>query len=206
MGESIDFQYYYGAEAEQYAFFRIPKLLITDPQFKSLSTDAKLLYGLMLDRMSLSVKNGWLDDEGRVYIYFTLDDVDEQLGYKRDKAMKLLAELDTDKGIGLIERVRQGQGRPTRIYVKRFFIKDDEQGSEKSTPRSRENRRPEVGKTDLKKSEKSTSRSRNARSAEVGKTDPNNTYVIRSRNGSLTRTRSGAPVVTACLKARSLRQ
>lgn len=101
MGSSVDFQYYYGMEAEQYAFYRIPKILITDPHFKTLSTDAKLLYGLMLDRMSLSYKSGWLDEENRVYIYFTLEDVMEQLCCKTDKAVKLFAELDEEKGIGL---------------------------------------------------------------------------------------------------------
>ena len=176
----MSFAYYYGMEAEQYAFFRIPKLLITAPQFKSLSTDAKLLYGLMLDRMSLSVKSGWLDDDGRVYIYYTLEDIDEQLGFKKDKAVKLLAELDTGKGIGLIERVKQGQGRPTRIYVKRFFEATEVQTSEKPKSRVLENRSLEVGKTDSKTSEKTKSRLRNSRSAEVGKTDPNNTYVNKT--------------------------
>ena len=63
------FSYYYGYEAEQFSFYRIPKLLVTDERFRSISTDAKLLYGLMLDRMSLSIKNGWTDDLGRVYIF-----------------------------------------------------------------------------------------------------------------------------------------
>ena len=66
------FTYHYGNEGEQYAFYRIPKILITDPYFKYLSTDAKLLYGLMLDRLSLSMKNNWIDERNRVYIYFTL--------------------------------------------------------------------------------------------------------------------------------------
>lgn len=169
----IDFQYYYGMEAEQYAFYRIPKILITDPHFKSLSTDAKLLYGLMLDRMSLSVKNGWLDDENRVFIYFATADVIEQLCCGNDKAIKLMAELDSVKGIGLIERVRQGQGRPSRIYVKRFTLPDV--NSDKQISRDRESRLLEVGKTDFKTSEKPTSRNRENRSPEVGKTDPNNT-------------------------------
>ena len=101
------YDYHYGIEAEQYAYFRIPKLLMTEPHFKDISTDAKLLYGLMLDRMGLSVKNGWLDDNERVYIYFTVEDVCDQLCCKKDKALKLFTELDTDKGIGLIERIRQ---------------------------------------------------------------------------------------------------
>ena len=109
------FAYHYGDEGEQYAFYRLPKVLITDSYFKHLSTDAKLLYGLMLDRLSLSIMNGWIDEENRVYIYFTLEDICELLNCKTDKAVKLLAELDTNKGIGLIERVKQGQGKPTKI-------------------------------------------------------------------------------------------
>ena len=112
--------YFYGDEAMQFTYFRIPCQLITHPRFKHLSTDSKLLYGMLLDRMSLSIKNEWYDDTGRVYIYYTVDEIGSNLNCGRDKAMRLLAELDTGKGVGLIERVRQGQGRPTKIYVKRF--------------------------------------------------------------------------------------
>lgn len=110
---------------EQYAFYRLPKALISDSYFKHLSIDAKLLYGLMLDRLSLSMMNGWIDEENKVYIYFTLEDICELLNCKTDKAVKLLAELDTNKGIGLIERVKQGQGKPTKIYVKKFVSNDN---------------------------------------------------------------------------------
>ena len=99
------FAYHLGMDAEQYAFFRIPKLLITEPYFRRISTDAKLLYGLMLDRMSLSMRNGWMDDDGHVYIYFTLEEACEQLCCKTDKAVKLFAELDSAKGVGLIRPV-----------------------------------------------------------------------------------------------------
>ena len=116
--------YFYGHEAEQYAFYRIPKVLISDPRFRNVSTDAKLLYGLMLDRMSLSVKNGWLDNHGRVYIFFVVDEIQELLQCGHEKAVKLLAELDSDRGIGLIERVKRGQGKPTIIYVKQFCEKE----------------------------------------------------------------------------------
>jgi len=114
------FDYYYGDESNQFSFYRIPRQLITGEQFKKLSTDAKLLYGLLLDRMGLSAKNGWYDDQGRVYIYYTLDEIQADLGCGHEKAVKLLAELDTGKGFGLIERVKRGQGRPAKIYVKRF--------------------------------------------------------------------------------------
>ena len=122
------FAYHLGMDAEQYAFFRIPKLLITEPYFRRLSTDAKLLYGLMLDRMSLSMRNGWMDDDGHVYIYFTLEEACEQLCCKTDKAVKLFAELDSAKGVGLIRRVKQGLGRPAKIYVLRFMGIEDEPG------------------------------------------------------------------------------
>lgn len=114
------FDYYYGDESNSFSYFRIPWQLVTDDQSRPLSTDAKLLYGLLLDRMGLSAKNGWCDKQRRVYIYYTLDEIQEDLGCGHNKAVRLLAELDTSKGCGLIERVKQGQGRPTIIYVKRF--------------------------------------------------------------------------------------
>lgn len=119
---ALELSYFYGSEAEQYSFYRIPKVLLTDQHYKGMSMEAKVLYGLMLDRMGLSVRNGWLDREGRVYIYFTLEDALEALGCGKDKAVRLFKELDTASGIGLIERCRQGQGRPARIYVKNFIL------------------------------------------------------------------------------------
>ena len=120
MPEVILSDYFYGQESEEFIYFKIPRLLITDQKFKHVSTDAKLLYGMLLDRMGLSAKNGWYDELGRVYIYYTVDEICEDMCCGRDKAMKLLAELDQKKGIGLVERVKQGQGRPTKLYVKRF--------------------------------------------------------------------------------------
>lgn len=109
--------YYYQVEGEQFSFYRIPKVLLTDSLFASLTFGAKMLYGLMLDRMSLSRQSGWLDSQGRIYIFFTLENVQKLMGCGRTKAAKLLRELD---GIGLIRRVHQGQGRPDRIYVMNF--------------------------------------------------------------------------------------
>ena len=128
---SLELAYFYGSEAEQYSFYRIPKVLLTDHRYKSVSMEAKVLYGLMLDRMGLSVRNGWLDSEGRVYIYFTLEDALAMLGCGKDKAVRLFKELDKSGGIGLIERRKQGQGKPTRIYVKNFTLPPD---PEKCTP------------------------------------------------------------------------
>lgn len=122
----MNFNYFYGAQAESYSFIRVPRLLITGEEFKELSTDAKLLYSLLLDRMGLSLRSGWLDAEGRVYIYYTVDEIQDNLNCGHGKACKLLAELDTVKGIGLIERKKQGQGKPTKIYVKQFVERDSD--------------------------------------------------------------------------------
>ena len=193
MGEPLRFDYYYGVEAEQFSFYRVPRLLIKDERFRGLSSDAKLLYGLMLDRMSLSMKNGWLDDESRAYIIYTIDNIREDLGCSKEKAVKVLAELDAGKGIGLVEKIRRGLGKPDIIYVKNFIIQDegrkepfnadvstevgktDFKRSEKPTSRSQENRLQEVGKTDFSRSEKLTSRGRENQLQEVGESDPNYT-------------------------------
>lgn len=102
MDGGLKFDYYCGAEAEQFSFYRVPRLLIKDRRFKGLSSDAKLLYGLMLDRMALSMKNGWFDDENRAYIHYTVENIMEDLGCARATCAKVLAELDSKKGIGLI--------------------------------------------------------------------------------------------------------
>lgn len=116
--QTIPHDYYYGCEAEQYTFYRFPKALFTNNRYKAMSDSAKILYGLMLDRMGLSLKNGWLDKQNRVFIYFTLEDLQEYMNCGHNKGVKLMAELDN---IGLIERVKQGLGRPAIIYVKRFL-------------------------------------------------------------------------------------
>ena len=193
MGELLKFDYYYGVEAEQFSFYRVPRLLIKDERFKGLSSDAKLLYGLMLDRMALSMKNGWLDDENRAYIIYTIENIREDLGCSKEKAVKVLAELDTGKGIGLVEKIRRGLGKPDIIYVKNFVISDggrkepsntdvskevgktDFKRSEKPTSRSQESRLQEVEETDFSRSENLTSRGRENQLQEVGESDPNYT-------------------------------
>ena len=109
--------YFYGQAGELFSFYRIPKALFQEPRFQSLSTDAKTLYGILLDRMSLSVKNGWLDKQNRVFIIFTIEDVKRALCCADNKATKLLRELEK---FGLIERKRRGLGKPDLIYVKNF--------------------------------------------------------------------------------------
>ena len=122
--QKIQFDYFRGMEAEQYSFYRVPKVLFTAECFKSLSCEAKVLYGLMLDRMSLSIKNRWFDDEDRVYIIFTVDEIAELMNCGTQKAVKMIKELDTRNGIGLIEKKRLGLGKPNVIYVKNFMIKE----------------------------------------------------------------------------------
>ena len=180
--QEIQFDYYRGMEAEQYTFYRIPKVLFTAECFKSLSCEAKVLYGLLLDRMSLSIKNRWFDEEDRVYIIFTVEDVMELLSCSRQKAIKNLAELDAEKGIGLIEKRRLGLGKPNVIYVKNFIIKEtvnpeneekkpenagNTQKYENHTSRSMKNRLQEVPESNFKKYEKPTSGSMKNRLQEV---------------------------------------
>ena len=132
-------EYFYGEQADSYSFYRIPRQLITGEKYKGLSVEAKLLYGMMLDRMGLSLRNGWLDKTGRVYIYYTVEEIQGDLGCGHVKAGRLLAELDTVKGMGLIERVRQGQGKPTKIYVKKFSPDPPPQGEKSGLPRQPQN-------------------------------------------------------------------
>ncbi len=113
------FSYFYGQQAEQFAFYRIPKVLFTDPRFRQVSAEAKTLYGILLDRMNLSAKNGWQDEDGRIFIIFTVEEIMECLNCGNKKAIALLTELETKAG--LIERRRQGLGKPNLIYVKNFI-------------------------------------------------------------------------------------
>lgn len=112
------FDYFYGAQSQQFAFYRIPKVLFTDNRFQKISTEGKVLYGLLLDRVSLSMENGWIDDEGRVYIIFTLTTIRQAMNCAEKSAIKYLTELEE---FGLIERIRQGFGKPALIYVKNFI-------------------------------------------------------------------------------------
>lgn len=109
--------YFYGQAGELFSFYRIPKALFQEQRFQDLSTDAKTLYGILLDRMSLSVKNEWFDKKGRVFIIFTIEDVKRTLRCADNKATRLLRELEK---FGLIERKRRGQGKPCLVYVKNF--------------------------------------------------------------------------------------
>lgn len=184
--QKIQFEYFRGMEAEQYSFYRVPKVLFTAECFKSLSCEAKVLYGLMLDRMSLSIKNRWFDEEDRVYIIFTVEEIMDLLGCARQKAIKNIAELDTEKGIGLIEKKRLGLGKPNVIYVKNFMIQDypvqekeekkpesagNTQKYENQTLRSMESEFQEVPKRNFQKYENQTSGSMKNELQEVPESD-----------------------------------
>ncbi len=171
MTDTAGFDYYYGDESEQFSFYRIPRRLVTGEAFRRLSTDAKLLYGLLLDRMGLSAKNGWYDEQGRVFIYYPLGEIQEDLNCGHDKATKLLVELDSGKGFGLIERKKQGQGKPTKIYVKRFTTRaiQPQPPGPLEIPRLPLFRSPDCGKAAAQTAEKPQSRMRESRSQECGK-------------------------------------
>lgn len=129
------FDYFYGLEAGQYSFFRVPKILFQAERFKILSCEAKILYGLLLDRMSLSIKNRWFDGNDRVYIIFTVEEITEQLNCGSQKVVRLLKELDE---IGLIEKKRSGFGKPNIIYVKNFMAQQTEEQETKEEQEGKE--------------------------------------------------------------------
>ena len=153
-----DFDYYYCVEAEQFTFVRVPKVLFTDKEhFGSLSNEAKLLYGLLLERMILSRKNNWIDKHNRVYIIFPVEEIKESLNVGHEKALNLLKELDDQSGIGLVKKKRRGLGLPSILYVKNFIVKGEQNTDRVPTSRSLENGIQEVRKSDFCKSEKQTS-------------------------------------------------
>ena len=156
--------YFYGGQADLFSFYRLPKALFVDPRFRAVSADSKILYGLLLDRMGLSVKNGWTDDTGRVYIIFTTEEIMEALYCADNKATKLMKELE---GVGLIERKRRGLGKPSLIYVKNFI-------SESSEPRiqNRENHDFRTVKNATLESLKSRGIKNNQNNTDLSETDP----------------------------------
>lgn len=181
MEQKVSFDYFYGTQADQYSFYRIPKALFQNDYFKNLSSDAKILYGLMLDRMSLSIKNQWFDEQNRAYIYFSIEDIMELLNCGKNKAIKSLQELDQENGIGLIEKKRQGFGKTNIIYVKSFVIPDKKSAVQEDLPgisqkfeiqtADEKEDDTEVCKINFKKSQKQTSRSPENKLPEVCKTN-----------------------------------
>ena len=124
----MKFNYFYGAEADQFSFIRIPRIMLTDESFAGLSMAAKMLYGVLLDRMSMSRKNGWADEEDRIFIIYQIGEIQEDLGFSKKKAIELLSELEK---FGLLEKKRRGHGLPNVLYVKSFMTDIESRGTEK---------------------------------------------------------------------------
>lgn len=140
----MDLDYFYEDNADSFTFYRIPKVLVVDERYKNLSNGAKMLYGILLDRVSLSKKNKFFDRKKRVYIYFTIEEIMEDMAISRPTAIKYLKELDNKQGIGLIEKVFCGKFRATRIYVKNAMSRGKR---DKSTVYPQEN--PQIHKNPL---------------------------------------------------------
>ena len=119
----MQFDYYYGNQAEQFSFIKIPRMLLLDPTFAPLSIQSKLLYGVLLDRMGLSMRNGWFDEENRVYIIYQISEIQDDLGFSKRKAIDYLTELEK---FGLVEKKRRGRGLPSILYIKSFMVKEVE--------------------------------------------------------------------------------
>ncbi len=173
------FDFYYGNEAEQFTFLRVPKFLFTDSAFAAMSSDAKILYSLMLDRMGLSVKSGWLDEQNRVYIIFTHEEAQKSMNCGGDKCTKIFKELEE---IGLIYRKKRGMGRPAIIYVKNFVRESEDccedeistaecevKTSENQESRLLKNRSQDFGKSEVLTTENQDSRLPKNRSQDFGK-------------------------------------
>lgn len=171
-GAGLEFDYFYKRDLERFQFFMLPKILVTGEQFKTISSDAKILYACLFDRISLSAKNDWLDKEGRIYIIFTIEEIMKTINRSRPTAVKALDELDKNTGgIGLIERKRLGFGKPNIIYVKDFTSYEGEK-LENQTSRSKNIELQEVKKFNY--------RSKGTELQEVKKVDPTNTNYIKT--------------------------
>lgn len=177
MVEKISFDYYYGKEADQFTFFRIPKILFTDKVFKKLSVDAKVLYGILLDRMSLSMKNKWFDEKNRVYIVYPIEEIAETFGCGTQKATKILQELDDKKGIGLVEKKRLGLGKPNILYVKNFILSKVEKINESSPEIIT---KPDLLKSQFQNGENHNSGMMNITKQELLKSPGNNTNINKT--------------------------
>lgn len=142
------YEYYTQQEVKLFDYFMIPKALVRDKKFASLSSDAKILYGILMERLTLSQKNGWADEKGRVYIIYTIDTLMDDMNCKNTKAFKLMKELESFQRI---ERKRQGFSRPNLIYVKNFAIPVDDQ--DEKTDNTDKNADKASGSADIRECE-----------------------------------------------------
>ena len=169
----MKFDYYYGSQADQFSFIRIPRMLLTEDTFEKLTLQAKILYSILLDRMTLSMKNGWFDEENRAYIIYPISEIQKDLGFSKKKAMDYLAELQM---FGLVEKKKRGYGLPSIIYVKSFMIqKNSASGIEIGTSGKKQavSSSPKNGTTVVLKS--------NPGGIETGTTEVPNRYLLRIR-------------------------
>ncbi len=107
--------------ADCYSFIRIPRILMTSDAFAELSSQSKIMYGLMIDKMGSSLKNKWMDEKGRIYIIYPISEIQADMNMSKRKTMDCLSELEE---IGLIEKRKRGGGLPSIIYVKNFAAAD----------------------------------------------------------------------------------
>lgn len=171
MNEQLRFEYYYGVEADQFAFLMVPRFLIQDERFRDLSFEAIILYSLMLERMGLSRKNGWLDDLNRPFVFYSVESAMSDIRRSKPKSINVMKELQE---IGLIERKKPGQGKPSLVYVKKFATEMDKpENSELS--RGKEDELPEVKNLYFKKEKTFTSGSKKSELQEVNGIDRNYT-------------------------------
>ncbi|MBQ7122811.1 MAG: replication initiator protein A [Clostridia bacterium] len=137
-------------EQKHEAFIMLPKKLLTDERYSGLSPISVMIYSALADRASLSQKNGWIDDDGRVFIYFAINEMAKLVGCGKDRVFNSYKQLEK---YGIIERKRQGQGKPAKIFVNDF------------------------AKTEFKTSENPNSGLLKNRTQDFGKSEPNNTYI-----------------------------
>lgn len=195
----MNFDYYYGAQAEQFSFIRIPRIMITENIFSDLSLQAKILYSILLDRMSLSRKNSWFDKDNRVFIIYPISEIQSDLGFSRKKAMEYLSELEA---FGLVEKKKRGFGLPSIIYVKSFMSQEaargiemgtsgkatniyETRGGEKGTSGSSRTDTSRSSKTGTTAVPKSTRPEVTAREPLKNKTDINKTYLNENESNHI---------------------
>ena len=122
----MNFNYLSASGIDKFTFYRMPKILFVDDYFSAISCEAKVLYGLLLDRATLSKSNNWIDELGRVYVFFKQTEAMEMLNIKKNKVIAIFKELED---IGLLIRKKLGQGKPTRLYVLDFSSHTDDENS-----------------------------------------------------------------------------
>ena len=196
MNEQLRFDYYYGVEGDQFAFLMVPRFLIQDDRFRDLSFEAIILYSLMLERMGLSRKNGWLDDQNRPFVFYSVESAMTDIRRSKPKSINVMKEL---QGIGLIERKKPGQGKPSLVYVKKFATENDRPESNQN-PTGKQDELPEVKNVYFKKEKTFTSGSKESELQEVNGVDRNYTESNQTEKNhteqSQKAVRGGSPVMS----------